>query len=226
MAQRNSIVTTWYERYTNPPEMRVTPSVTHVKLCVKRYVPIGSSRGADISPWLTGFDARIMSVPKKMKGHLYIPRFPARDKHSVLMAEDNGPDWGGLFKHFTRMCVYRTLQIDRDISTDSLIRAVKAKERLLQSFAGLLGVLNTDGAVSKHGRDHGRGWKGYVPIGSIRWKVKDPDAAKARLWKHKMTPIPPEGLAAIRRRRTRYRLLERKAGKQFGGYYAAPTSTV
>ncbi len=73
---------------------------------------------------------------------------------------------------------------------------MKAKESLVRSFGGMLGVLNKDGAVE--GKVGGRDARGYP---YKIWTVKSSEAAKKRLRLSFVPLVPPEGLAAIKERK-------------------------
>lgn len=90
--------------------------------------------------------------------------------------------------------VFRTLQIDRSVTSDSLAKALGGTDELRKSFGGLLGTLNNEAAVVADRvpavRPDGRAVR--------RWVPGEQAAVLRCLASRKVRPLPPEALARIR----------------------------
>lgn len=98
-------------------------------------------------------------------------------------------------ERFRNLAIFRTLQIERHVNINVIKSAVSGTDKLIQSFAGVIGAINKTGFVvgEQDGYDkHGRPYKD--------WKVADVGQARDLLKRRKIRPLPPEAIEKIKNR--------------------------
>lgn len=98
-------------------------------------------------------------------------------------------------ERFRNLAIFRTLQIERHVNINVIKSAVSGTDKLIQSFAGVIGAINKTGFITGEPAGYDKNGRPYKD-----WKVADVGQAKDLLKRRKIRPLPPEAIENIKNR--------------------------